>query len=777
MKNKILSFALPLLLLAATPAVADDARLLWVDVRGSATVEDGDANPTVAEYRSSGTDHPVNAFRVSVPDADASGGTNRLVFAYEENGSMVVGGSEPVVRSLDFADGGARWAPLDLAAYADRDLVVTMELGYVDPANASSFEKLAFATEHLGSLLDAPHVSIQSDLNPPALTPWAPETFTVTVPWAIAYDLAGGTNNAANPEFYTEGQLPIALLPAGREGYTFAGWTNELGAVVTELAVGSTGDRSFGATWLENVEPPAGANFIYDGTAKTGVPSGTGYSVAGDATATEPDQYTVTLSLESGYIWSDGTTADKIVTWSIAPAVAMTLSVPDETTGVVTTNYFATLQDAIDATASSDPVAKNVVLRGDVEETVVVTNSVAIDLAGHKLDGDVTNAVPAVVATSVPGGGITGDIVSEGDSARLAIEGGEFDGELSAPDGGSISITGGHFAKDPSDYVADGYYAAGDDTGGYDVLPCRSILDTTITVATAEYTGVSQIPSVAVETNGVALVLGTDFTVSYATNDLVNANTYAIAVNGIGAWKDSVPTNFVITAKSVTITVADATKVYGEDDPAFTGAVVGLVDENDLGTVAYSRTNADVNDVGTYADVLTASYTANANYTVTVVPADFTIKPAAMTITVAGYEGVYDGASHDATATTQPTGATVTWSTDGGATWSDTAPAILNAGTNEVIAQAVLANYATVTSEVAKLIVTPKPATITVEASEKVYGENDPAFTGTVEGLVADGDLGSVAYSRTNADVNDVGTYAGVLTASYTANANYTVTE
>ena len=66
---------------------------------------------------------------------------------------MVVGGSEPVVRSLDFANGGALWAPLDLAAYADRDLVVTMELGYVDPANASSFEKLAFATEHLGSLV------------------------------------------------------------------------------------------------------------------------------------------------------------------------------------------------------------------------------------------------------------------------------------------------------------------------------------------------------------------------------------------------------------------------------------------------------------------------------------------------------------------------------------------------------------------------------------------------------------------------------------------------
>ena len=83
MKNKILSFALPLLL-ALSPVAAPAARLLWVDVKGSATVEDGDTNPTVGEYRSSGTGHSVNAFRVSVPDAEASGGTNRLVFAYEE---------------------------------------------------------------------------------------------------------------------------------------------------------------------------------------------------------------------------------------------------------------------------------------------------------------------------------------------------------------------------------------------------------------------------------------------------------------------------------------------------------------------------------------------------------------------------------------------------------------------------------------------------------------------------------------------------------------------
>ncbi len=74
-----------------------------------------------------------------------------------------------------------------------------------------------------------------------------------------------------------------------------------------------------------------------------------------------------------------------------------------------------------------------------------------------------------------------------------------------------------------------------------------------------------------------------------------------------------------MTAKEVTITVNDADKVYGTADPAFSGTVDGLVNSDDLGTVSYSRTNSD-RAVGTYDDVLTADYTANTNYDVTVVP-------------------------------------------------------------------------------------------------------------------------------------------------------------
>ncbi len=83
-------------------------------------------------------------------------------------------------------------------------------------------------------------------------------------------------------------------------------------------------------------------------------------------------------------------------------------------------------------------------------------------------------------------------------------------------------------------------------------------------------------------------------------------------------------------------------------------------------------------------------------------------------------------------------------------------------------------NY-TITYTPGKLTIEPKKATITVDDASKASGTGDPVFTGTVDGLVAEGDLGEVTYSRTNTD-EAVGTYKGVLTASYEANPNYDVT-
>ena len=69
----------------------------------------------------------------------------------------------------------------------------------------------------------------------------------------------------------------------------------------------------------------------------------------------------------------------------------------------------------------------------------------------------------------------------------------------------------------------------------------------------------------------------------------------------------------------------------------------------------------------------------------------------------------------------------------------------------------------------------PRAATITVADSSKRAGEKDPAFTGTVTGLVSADHLGTITYTRTNTD-EAIGLYRDVLDAAYTPNGNYTVT-
>ena len=80
-----------------------------------------------------------------------------------------------------------------------------------------------------------------------------------------------------------------------------------------------------------------------------------------------------------------------------------------------------------------------------------------------------------------------------------------------------------------------------------------------------------------------------------------------------------------------------------------------------------------------------------------------------------------------------------------------------------------------ITYEKGTLTIIPAKATITITSASKTEGEADPVYTGTVEGLASEGDLGKIAYKRTNSD-EAPGTYKGVITATYTANANYDVT-
>ena len=141
-----------------------------------------------------------------------------------------------------------------------------------------------------------------------------------------------------------------------------------------------------------------------------------------------------------------------------------------------------------------------------------------------------------------------------------------------------------------------------------------------------------------------------------------------------------------------------------------------------------------------------------------------------MTVSVVNYNEAYDGGLHNGGATPDVTeGTTIQYSLDG-KNWNATVPSIRDVGSVTYYVKATNPNYKD-TIETGTLTVTAKAVTIKVNNAEKVFGTNDPKFTGSVEGLVKAGDLGEITYSRTNSDEN-VNTYEGVLTASYTANEN-----
>ena len=291
-----------------------------------------------------------------------------------------------------------------------------------------------------------------------------------------------------------------------------------------------------------------------------------------------------------------------------------------------------------------------------------------------------------------------------------------------------------------------------------------------------QYNGQEQrwIPSVF-DRNNHKLVTGTDYTVSYS-QDVRNVGVVTVTITGIGNYMGTVERAYNITPAPAVIRVNDSSKAYGEADPGFTGAVEGLFGDDLLGDIAYSRTNID-EEVGNYSDVLTATVgNLNGNYTYTVEPGNFSIVPAGgnvVTIDATGLTKTYDGQPVSVVAEASVDGSALLYSVDG-STWSDANPEFTNAGTYTVYVKATHDGYEESAPVSATVVINPAPVTIAVADASKVAGVDDPAFSGTVEGLVAEGDLGDINYVRPGSE-EAAGVYVGALTALYTQNGNYRV--
>ena len=217
-----------------------------------------------------------------------------------------------------------------------------------------------------------------------------------------------------------------------------------------------------------------------------------------------------------------------------------------------------------------------------------------------------------------------------------------------------------------------------------------------------------------------------------------------------------------ITKAQATITINDATKVYGEDDPDFSATVTGL-QGNDQSNFFYTFSRQSGEDAGTYA--ITATPGDNPNYNVTVVPGTLTITKATATVTADNATKVYGAADPTFTAT-------VTGVQSGDQLNYTLARATgENAGTYAInVTLGDNPNYE-VTTTAGTFTITKATATVTANNASKVYGATDPTFTATVTG-VQSGDQLNYTLARVTGE--NAGTYA--INVTLGDNPNYEVT-
>lgn len=164
----------------------------------------------------------------------------------------------------------------------------------------------------------------------------------------------------------------------------------------------------------------------------------------------------------------------------------------------------------------------------------------------------------------------------------------------------------------------------------YDINPAQVIV--TVDSGKYKYYGVAEDPTftgtVVCDVSQQQMALD-GFSIVYTRIAGENAGNYTISASANTPNADyeiTCYTSFMtIRPAEVTIEMDDASKNYGASDPAFNGTITCSTASVDVLSISFYRTNAGVNDPGVYVGVITATYTPNGNYEVTIVPATFTI--------------------------------------------------------------------------------------------------------------------------------------------------------
>jgi 6-phosphogluconolactonase (cycloisomerase 2 family) len=215
----------------------------------------------------------------------------------------------------------------------------------------------------------------------------------------------------------------------------------------------------------------------------------------------------------------------------------------------------------------------------------------------------------------------------------------------------------------------------------------------------------------------------------------------------------------IVNKPPLTVVIDNATRVYGDANPAFTGTITGLRG-TDVITATYSSPATPGSPVGTYPIVPTFIDPANVldNYNLIVTNGTLTVTPAPLSVTADSTSRVYGDPNPVFTGTIVgiKNGDAIT------ATYSSIANAASPVGTYPIVANLIdltgkLPNY-TVTKTDGVLTITPAPLTVTAANASRLYGDPNPVFTGTIVGI-KNADAITATYSSPAMVTSDVGTY------------------
>jgi sugar lactone lactonase YvrE len=261
-----------------------------------------------------------------------------------------------------------------------------------------------------------------------------------------------------------------------------------------------------------------------------------------------------------------------------------------------------------------------------------------------------------------------------------------------------------------------------------------------------------------------------------ATNLAVGHYTVNFTFTSTNSFYSSVTgtTTLNVTQAPLTVNVNSFSRMYGQPNPTFTGAVTGAVN-GDTFTITYSTNATQFSPVGQYTINANVTGANIADYIVTINTGILTITQASggsgLVVTVNSVSRPYGQPNPTFTSTISGAlnGDTFTINYSTSATqFSPVGQYAINA----TVSGAAAANY-TITVVPGTLTITQASGlVVTVNSTSRPYGQPNPTFTSTISGAL-NGDTFTINYSTSATQFSPVGQYAINATVSGAAAANY----